>query len=174
MSDNVQELIDKAVAEQRLKDAILNGKSNDAENEPEIQVVNPDTLSDSNVDKNDWFPKRNKKRNKKPDKTQTADLNGLLWMVHKGIASLTGIEQFELEPEESKELAEAIARVQMFYPNSVLSPLAMAWTGLIFVSSKIYGTRMIAYANSKKKKPQVVTIPTPPGTEINTAVNENM
>lgn len=112
-----------------------------------------------------WFPKRNK-RNKKPraSKEAASDLNGLLWMVHAGLAELTGVEELMLDPKESEELSKAIARVQAFYPTSVLSPIAMAWAGLIVTSGKIYGTRVIAYTAKKKKKPHVVEIPLPPGT----------
>lgn len=89
-------------------------------------------------------------------------------MVHQGLSSVTGVEEFALEPDESKELAESIARVQAFYPNSVLSPVAMAWTGLILTTGKLYGTRLIAYTARKKKEkqgPQAVdAIPFPPGT----------
>lgn len=85
-------------------------------------------------------------------------------MIHAGLSELTGIEEFVLEPSESEELAKSIARVQAFYPNSMLSPLAMAWTGLIITAGKVYGTRVIAYTSKKKKKPHVVEIPLPPGT----------
>jgi hypothetical protein len=87
-------------------------------------------------------------------------------MIHKGLASMTGIEQFELDPAESKELAEAIARVQVFYPNAVMSPLVMAWTGLFITTGKIYGPRTVSYIADKKKKPgpELVEIPLPPGT----------
>jgi len=114
----------------------------------------------------EWFPKRNKRgRKPKASKETASDLNGLLWMIHAGLAELTGVEEFMLDPKESKELAESIARVQAFYPTSILSPLAMAWTGLIVTTGKVYGTRVIAYTAKKKKKPSIVTeIPLPPGT----------
>jgi hypothetical protein len=85
-------------------------------------------------------------------------------MVHAGLAELTGIEELILDPKESEELSKAIARVQAFYPTSILSPIAMAWTGLIVTAGKVYGTRVIAYTTKKKKKPHVVEIPLPPGT----------
>jgi hypothetical protein len=85
-------------------------------------------------------------------------------MIHAGLAELTGVEEFTLDPSESKELAESIARVQAYYPQAVLSGVAMAWTGLIVTAGKVYGTRVIAYTAKKKKKPNVVEIPLPPGT----------
>lgn len=116
-----------------------------------------------------WFPKRNK-RSKKPraSKETASDLNVLLWLVHQGLSELTGVEEFALDPKESEELAKAIARVQAFYPSSVLSPLVMAWSGLVLTGGKIYGTRLIAYSAKKRKKKsgnlEVVEIPLPPNT----------
>jgi hypothetical protein len=113
-----------------------------------------------------WFPKRNKRTKKGPraSKEAASDLNGLLWMIHAGLAEVTGIEELILDPKESEELSKAIARVQAFYPTSILSPIAMAWTGLIVTAGKVYGTRVIAYTAKKKKKPNLVEIPLPPGT----------
>jgi hypothetical protein len=136
----------------------------------ESEIFNPADLDESpasdDSSKEAWSPKRNKRRARKPkaDKETTSNLNGLLWMIHAGISELTGVEEFKLDPNESEELSKAIARVQAFYPTSVLSPLAMAWTGLVVTSGKIYGTRVIAYTAKKKKKPAIVEIPTPPGT----------
>jgi len=141
------------------------------EPEPEPEVLDPAAASGStSASSNEEFKFKIPKRRKanKTDKQQAADLNGLLWMVHKGLASVTKIEELELAPEESKELADAIARVQAFYPQSVLSPLAMAWTGLFITCGKVYGTRIIAYSASKKKnKPSLIEIPLPPGTQAN-------
>lgn len=118
-----------------------------------------------------WFPKKRgrKQRTPKVNKDTQSDLNGLLWMIHQGLATLTGIEELALDPSESEELSKSIARVQAFYPNSVLSPMAMAWTGLFVTAGKVYGTRIIAVTAKKKQKnknssAQVVEIPLPIGT----------
>ena len=144
----------------------------------EVEVIlDPTTLDateekTSEENKNEtpaFFPHRNKRRNSKPrtDKETVSDLNGLLWMIHKGLAELTGIEEFALDATESEELSKAIARVQAFYPDSRLSPITMAWAGLFITTGEIYGTRIIAYTKKKKNKPkpQVVEIPLPPGTQ---------
>jgi hypothetical protein len=152
------------------KEARERGEQPEPEPEPEPEVVDPVAASGgtSEAPQSEFqfkIPKRRK--NAKMDKAQASDLNGLLWMVHKGLASVTGIEELELAPEESKELAESIARVQAFYPNSVMSPLAMAWVGLFITTGKVYGTRVIAVVGKKKKKPSIVEIPLPPGTQAN-------
>lgn len=122
-----------------------------------------------------WFPKRNKKgRKPRANKEAASDLNGLLWMIHAGLSELTGVEEFMLDPKESEELSKSIARVQAFYPTSILSPIAMAWTGLIVTAGKIYGTRVIAYTAKKKRKPNVVEIPLPPGTVASTDISQSM
>jgi hypothetical protein len=151
-------------------------KKKQAEEHPETpasaEVFDPATLdaetsTETEAASEPWFPKKRGRKNRTPkaNKDTASDLNGLLWMIHQGIASLTGVEEFALDPSESKELADAIARVQAFYPNSVLSPVAMAWTGLFVTGGKVYGTRIIAYTAKKKKKPSLVTeIPLPPGT----------
>jgi hypothetical protein len=135
-------------------------------------IFDPGKL-DSSADTGDssgeeWFPKRNKRgRKPKVSKETASDLNGLLWMIHAGLSELTGVEELLLDPKESEELSKAIARVQAFYPTSILSPIAMAWTGLIVTAGKVYGTRVIAYTARKKRKPSVVTeIPLPPGTAV--------
>jgi hypothetical protein len=134
------------------------------------EVFDPGTIDSNATDTGSggeqWFPKRNKRSGKKPraSKEAASDLNGLLWMVHAGLAELTGVEELMLDPKESEELSKAIARVQAFYPTSILSPVAMAWTGLLLTAGKVYGTRVIAYTTKKKRKPNIVEIPLPPGT----------
>lgn len=155
----------KALEEKEQKETVQGSSAPSTESE----IVDPASVDNVEVQAEEtWFPKRRgrKKGTPKANKDTAADLNGLLWMIHQGLASLTGVEEFALDPEESKELATSIARVQAFYPNSILSPMAMAWTGLFVTAGKVYGTRVIAYTAKKKKKPELVTIPTPPGTVI--------
>lgn len=158
------EIVDAGGVEQGTGDNLRGDEKNDGG-----EIFDPAKLDGTNtadtISGEPWFPKRNK-RSKKPraDKEAASDLNGLLWMIHAGLSELTGVEEFMLDPKESEELSKSIARVQAFYPTSVLSPIAMAWTGLIVTAGKIYGTRVIAYTAKKKKKPNIVEIPLPPGT----------
>lgn len=157
-------VVSGGVGETTAEDIRLNEGSTSGSVEREI--IDPATVGDTGESSGEeWFPKRNKRgRKPKASKETASDLNGLLWMVHAGLSELTGVEELLLDPKESKELADAIARVQAFYPTSVLSPIAMAWTGLIVTAGKVYGTRVIAYTAKKKRKPNVVEIPLPPGT----------
>jgi len=139
----------------------------------ESVIIEPGSIEEGGESSAFEFKPRKRGRKPKADKEAASDLNALLWMIHKGIATATGIEQMELAPEESKDLADAIARVQAFYPTSVLAPIAMAWIGLVVTAGRVYVPRVIAYKNEKKKKrgPRVVAeVPLPPGTGINTEV----
>ena len=66
-------------------------------------------------------------------------------MVHLGLAKVTGIEEIALTAEESQKLGAAIARVQSFYPNTVMSGEVMAWGGLIITAGTLYAPRYMAF-----------------------------
>jgi len=150
----------------------IRGTESEARGEESV-IIEPGAIEGEGESSTFEFKPRKRGRKPKADKEAASDLNALLWMIHKGISTVTGIEQLELAPEESKDLADSIARVQAFYPQTVMAPVALAWIGLIVTAGRVYVPRVIAYKNEKKKKrgPRAVAeVPLPPGTGINTEV----
>lgn len=75
---------------------------------------------------------------------------------HAMAAKFTKIKLFELEPEEAKELADAVIEIGAQY-NVVINPKVAAWLNLFGVASAIYGPRIalivMMRAQSKKAAP---------------------
>jgi hypothetical protein len=59
--------------------------------------------------------------------------------------------ELELEPDEAKQLAAAIAEVQKHYPMTI-SPEAMAWTNLGMACAMVYGPRLYLVRNRQKEE----------------------
>ena len=79
------------------------------------------------------------------------------------LAKLTNIEQLELDPTEAKKLGEALARVESFYTDKMISEKTMAWINLGAVAGAVYGPRIMAIdlSSSKNGKAKTVEMPTP-------------
>lgn len=78
------------------------------------------------------------------------------------LANAVGIEELTLSPDESKELAKAVAEVQSHY-DTVIDPKTMAWVQLAMVAGSVYGPRMIAF-NIRKKREKTIKKPAPDNT----------
>ena len=68
------------------------------------------------------------------------------------LAAWTHAAELAISEEESKKLAEAIARVQALYDVSVFSETTAAWVNLVFACGTIYGPRIIAIRVRMKKE----------------------
>lgn len=70
------------------------------------------------------------------------------------MAGATKIEELKLSPEESKQLAAAVAEVNAHY-NIAVDPKVMAWVGLTTTCVSIYAPRVASYkirASFEEKK----------------------
>ena len=60
------------------------------------------------------------------------------------MAGATKIDELKLSPEESKQLATAVAEVNAHY-NVAIDPKVMAWVGLTTTCVSIYAPRVACY-----------------------------
>lgn len=70
------------------------------------------------------------------------------------MAGATKIDELKLSPEESKQLANAVAEVNQHY-NVSIDPKVMAWVGLSTTCVSIYAPRIASYkirASFEEKK----------------------
>lgn len=67
------------------------------------------------------------------------------------LAALLDIEELELDEDDAKKLADAVAEVQRQYAVAV-DPKKMALINLAGVCGKIYGTSFIAWRARRKKE----------------------
>jgi hypothetical protein len=77
------------------------------------------------------------------------------------LSKIVSMEELAIEPDEAKQLAEALDRVNELYDFSALSPKAMAWINLLTVAGGIYGPRVLAVSlkpSKAKAKKQAVVI----------------
>lgn len=154
----------------------LTGKRKDGASGTSIPTVDPSELGTgtanpgSGTGSDGNAPKR---RGRKPGSkngagktsTRSADISGLekiLFSVHMVLANAVGIEELTLSPDESKELAKAVAEVQSHY-DTVIDPKTMAWVQLAMVAGSVYGPRMIAF-NIRKKREKTIKKPAPDNT----------
>lgn len=82
--------------------------------------------------------------------------------MHMMVAAATKIDEIRLSPEESKQLAAALAEVNSHY-NVVMDPKVIAWVGLTTTAASIYGPRIAAYKirstmETKRRKEQAKTV----------------
>lgn len=92
-------------------------------------------------------------------KTQTKNsgaigLEQIFFSIHMMMAGATKIEELKLSPEESKQLAAAVAEVNAHY-NIAVDPKVMAWVGLTTTCVSIYAPRVASYkirASFEEKK----------------------
>ena len=81
------------------------------------------------------------------------------------LAMLTKQKALEMDDDEAKKLAEALARVQREFGVTVMSPKVAALVNLGMVGLGVYGPRVVTMANEaakKKKGKQGVTIDAEP------------
>lgn len=82
--------------------------------------------------------------------------------MHMMVAAATKIDEIRLTPDESKQLAAALAEVNSHY-NVVMDPKVIAWVGLTTTAASIYGPRIAAYKirtsmEAKRRKEQEKTV----------------
>lgn len=82
--------------------------------------------------------------------------------MHMMVAAATKIDEIRLSPDESKQLAAALAEVNSHY-NVVMDPKVIAWVGLTTTAASIYGPRIAAYKirttmENKRRKEQEKTV----------------
>jgi hypothetical protein len=68
----------------------------------------------------------------------------LLYSLHIGVSSLTGIDELKIDKEESALMSEALAEVASHY-NVAVDPKVLAWLGFAGVMGTIYGPRIGAW-----------------------------
>lgn len=98
-----------------------------------------------------------KKRGRKPGSTnaknaQTLSVDGLASIILNGhalLASLTKSQEFFLDAEEAKTLAQASANVSRHY-GVAMAAKTVDWINLGMVVSMIYGTRLAAIRMRKR------------------------
>jgi hypothetical protein len=72
--------------------------------------------------------------------------------MHFMLARIIDQPCIELDEEDSKTLAKAVARVQKEFGVTILSPKAAAVVNLCMVGGGIYGPRLVTIVNEAKKK----------------------
>lgn len=90
------------------------------------------------------------KRTPKQSSTSSKNLESILLSAHTMLAVICKTPELALSEDESKQLADAVERVNSLYDFSVVSEEAMAWINLAMVGGSIYGPRYIA-ANIRKR-----------------------
>lgn len=94
---------------------------------------------------------------------ESLKLSDLLYSIHLGLAHLT-IEEMELDREESKQYADALAEVAKHYAVAI-DPRKLAIANLLAVAGRIYGPRILAYrlrkSMTEESKPATKKAPTP-------------
>lgn len=115
-------------------------------------AANTPDAADAPADPPNWFGRRRGGK-KGPRKAAKAEnLEALLLSIHGMLAAFTSVEELELAEEESKKLAEAIARVQKLYDYKWISDEAAAWGNLIIAAGGIYGPRYMAIRLRQKRE----------------------
>lgn len=87
-------------------------------------------------------------------KQAATDLTGILFSLHLMGSAFLGIEELELDQNESKRLSDAVNEVQAQYKMPILDPKTMAWINLAITGAGIYGPRVAAHSLRKKKEKQ--------------------
>ena len=145
------------------------GEVRDSDSESGIPIIEPATLSgepDSEPQpRKRGRPKgsRNSGTTARAQKETGQTVSDCLLTIHWMLAKLTKIEQLELDPTEAKKLGEALARVESFYTDKMISEKTMAWINLGAVAGAVYGPRIMAIdlSSSKNGKAKTVEMPTP-------------
>ncbi len=99
---------------------------------------------------------------KTPGDLKVGNIESLLLSIHFAAGKLVH-ESLELDAGEAKKLADAIRDVQKHYPT-VIDPKKVAVANLFLVAGGIYGTRIVAAYNNKKKEAPVQQV-TPPNVQ---------
>lgn len=87
----------------------------------------------------------------------TKNIEKMFFSGHMMMAAFLKTPEFIIDTEESKALSEAISTVAELYPIPLLDEKSQAWIALAMCAGGIYGPRVIAVVNNKKKnRPQVV------------------
>lgn len=92
-------------------------------------------------------------RSQKPGTAAVIDFAGVLLGIHSMLATFTGAEEFSIHEDEAKELGDAIKTV-LETRNVPINPETLAWINLGTATTKIYGTRLWAYALRTKGERQ--------------------
>lgn len=76
-------------------------------------------------------------------------LEGLLYSLHLMGKEILSLPEMEIDRDEAKKLAEAVAEVNRFYKVAI-DPKKLAWVNLGLVGVTIYGPRFAAARNRRK------------------------
>jgi hypothetical protein len=88
---------------------------------------------------------------KSTTKEVSEDLTSILYSLHAMGAAMLKTPELELTPDEAERLGKAVNRVNREYGNIVMPPKTAATINLLIVAGGIYGPRLIAIRNNKKK-----------------------
>jgi hypothetical protein len=72
----------------------------------------------------------------------------ILFSLHMGLAKFSGVDELEIDNEEAKLLAAAVAEVSSHY-NVVIDPKTVAWVGLAGVLGAVYAPRIASFKMRK-------------------------
>jgi len=133
----------------------------------EIPQLNPTDLSSPETEDK---PKDNGDVEKPQRKRRrgTIDFSGvesLLLGIHLGLAHLLEIKELELEKEEAKALADAVAAVARHYDLPDLPQKTVDWVNLFIVLGSIYAPRIMAYKNRSHARVTKKEAVVPPASE---------
>jgi hypothetical protein len=89
-------------------------------------------------------------------------LSGAIVSVHEVAAMMLKSPELELDEGEALKLAQALIRLQSFYPAIDVPAKALAWAQLVIACGQVYGPRIVAISKRPKKaKPAPVPAPAP-------------
>jgi hypothetical protein len=142
------------------------------EREIEFEYIEPSAIR---IDGDPGEPKRTRtgridgrsKQARAARKTESRDIEGLsikdlLIGIHAFGASITGVEELEIDEAEGKKLGDAVTQLSSIYGHTI-SPKTAAWVNFASACGVIYGPRFIAYnarmKNEKAAKPGPVGVP---------------
>lgn len=77
-------------------------------------------------------------------------LNKLIYSVHDILATATKIPEIKLDEDESLKLSQSTVDLAKHY-NIAVSEKTMAWSNFIATIGAVYGTRLAAVINEKRK-----------------------
>jgi hypothetical protein len=86
----------------------------------------------------------------------TSDISSLLLTVHFGLSKILKDDVWKLTEDEAKEMSGAVTRVTELYDIQIIPEKQMAWLSLAMVGASVYGPRIVATGNKKKKGPHIV------------------
>ena len=93
-------------------------------------------------------------RKKKEVSLDLSTIEGLLFLVHSGLSSLTKNEDWLLDESETKSVATTVVNVARHYPSVAASQKVLDWGAMIYTVGMVYGSRIISQRNKMRERKQ--------------------